>query len=461
MTEPEKNIPKIELQIRRNRLEAFVKVDFSPQTSPVTLEDLTKFLHSSGVIFGIDEPTLLWLTKAKSKNQICCAKGQAPIPGENAYLQYHVDIASQNRPVKLADGSIDFKNINKFLNVTAGDLLAEKIPPTEGVPGVDVFGLQVPPTPGRDFVLHPGKNVAVEDGIKLVAAIDGQLQIVHDRINVLPLLEIRSDIDYSTGNIDFVGSVIIHGSIQSDFSVKASGNIEVYGDINGGMATAAKIKVRQGIHGLNRSVIIARESVSAAFVENATIHAAKSVMIQNTVMNSLIFAGVSVQVIGRQGRIIGGRISAGEEIRLGSAGNEANVPTLLEVSGDPFLADELERLELQQKQAQSTAQELKNSLVYFMNRGIETFPSKKQAQYTKLLAQFQEVTEKQEDLQQRICEIEKVLSTLKPGKIHISHMVYPGVHLSIGQLFKNIIDPLQHLTLSVADDDIQITDYQK
>ena len=96
-----------------------------------------------------------------------------------------------------------------------------------------------------------------------------------------------------------------------------------------------------------------------------------------------------------------------------------------------------------------------------MNRGIETLPSKKQAQYTKLLAQFQEVNEKLENVQQRIHDIEKVLSGLKPGKIHISQTVYPGVRISIGRLFKNIVDPWQHLTLAVVDDDIELSEYQK
>ena len=51
------------------------------------------------------------------------------------------------------------------------------------------------------------------------------------RIGISPISSIDGDVDYSTDNIDFNGDVIIRDSVQSLFSVKATGTVNIGGDV--------------------------------------------------------------------------------------------------------------------------------------------------------------------------------------------------------------------------------------
>ena len=47
----------------------------------------------------------------------------------------------------------------------------------------------------------------------MYAALDGLLtKTEKGKINVFPVYEINGDVDYSIGNIDFVGTVVIRGT---------------------------------------------------------------------------------------------------------------------------------------------------------------------------------------------------------------------------------------------------------
>jgi len=77
-------------------------------------------------------------------------------------------------------------------------------------------------------VLPKGKNVEIsEDGQSLIAGIDGQVNYIDGKVSVFANYEVPADVDNSTGNISFVGNVIIRGNVLSGFTVEAGGSVEV------------------------------------------------------------------------------------------------------------------------------------------------------------------------------------------------------------------------------------------
>ena len=50
---------------------------------------------------------------------------------------------------------------------------------------------------------------------------------------MFPVYVVPGDVDFSTGNIDFIGSVKVMGSVRNGFSVKAEGNVEIMGRLEG------------------------------------------------------------------------------------------------------------------------------------------------------------------------------------------------------------------------------------
>lgn len=441
--------PVVRVKVGLDRMEARVTIH-SPkdQEGPaVSREQLLDELKSAGVIFGIEEAALAEIVQTGRATNTICARGIPACEGESAKLKFFIDPDSQGRPVEMEDGRVDFKETNNFLCVEEGQLLVEKIPATAGIPGTDVYGLPLPAKPGKDIRLPVGKNVINVDEWRLYAAINGHLHIFLDkRINVIPIIIIDGDVDYSTGNIDFKGSVIVRGSIQQDFAVKAGGNVEVCGTISGGMVEASSIIVRKGIQGMKRSVIKARERVVANFIENATVYADEDIIVNDVILNSTVFAGQRVIVEGRRGLIRGGRVAASEVVRATTIGNPCGVNTEVEVAVDWILKDELLNLGQEIKKTEAAYDNLKLSLTHLRNQGIENLAGEKRERYKKQEAEYQALPDRLEEMRQRAVNIEKLLASLKPGRIRVCNYIYPRTRIAIGALTKNINEPLQFIS---------------
>ncbi len=451
-------VQNVRVKVGLDHLEARVDVTRSPDAPAVTVTQLMDELKAAGVVYGIDEAVLETLAQAGSGANVVCARGTAACNGEDAQLKYHIDPDSQGRPVEMEDGRVDFKEINSFLCVQEGQLLVEKVPATPGTPGMDVFGSPIPPRAGRDRRLPVGKNVVNVDDWRLYAAIDGHLNIFLDkRINVIPIIVIDGDVDYATGNIEFKGSVIVRGSVQPDFVVKAGCNLEVYGTISGGMVEATNIIIRKGIQGMNRSIIKARERLVANFIENATVYADQDVIVNDAILNSSVFAGMRVMVEGRRGLVRGGRISAGEVIRASTVGNQSGVNTELEVSVNPFLKEELLSLRKEIKKSEALYEELKLSVSYIRSQGADQLSREKRERYQKHEADYHALTERLEEMRQRAAGIEELLNTLKPGRIRISGFIYPGTKVALGSLTKVLSQPLQFISFYAQGGEIKFS----
>ena len=63
----------------------------------------------------------------------------------------------------------------------------------------------------------------------MIAARSGHLEFANNAFHVRPVLEIKGDVDYGTGNIDFNGDVHIFGDVREGFDVRATGTIIING----------------------------------------------------------------------------------------------------------------------------------------------------------------------------------------------------------------------------------------
>ncbi|MBP2631389.1 MAG: hypothetical protein H6Q70_2017 [Firmicutes bacterium] len=452
-----KQLKSIIVNVRLNRLEAMIDIYIAEDAPTATMSELLKKLKDAGVVYGIDESILETLTQTRLAKNVICARATEPITGENAYLKYFFDIESQGRPAEQEDGRVDFKNTNNFLCVEKSELLVEKIPATAGIPGIDVLGNPIPARAGKDVTMPAGKNVTVVDNCRLFSTIDGHLNVyAGKRIDVIPVIVIEGDVDYNTGNIDFKGSVVVHGTIQPDFCVKAGGNVEVSGCIYGGTVEANKIIVHNGIQGMNRGVVKAHERLVAGFIENANVYCDSDIIVSDFIMNSSVCAGCRVVIEGGRGVLRGGRIAAGEGIRAVTIGNKSGIVTELEVSINPFFRDELLSLRAEIKKDEVLYEELQRSLEYIRRQGLETLTAKKRELYKKNEEEFEAIPERIAENRERMKNIENVLRSVKPGRIRVSDAIYPGTKMSIGPSIKVLKETIQYASLYVDEGEIKV-----
>lgn len=452
--------PEISVLVSRDRMEASLQIDVPKRNCrKFSLNEVYQKISQAGVTFGIDNAQV---EQAYNRTGIrfVIAKGKSPVDGQDAYIKYHIDIENKGRPVELEDGSVDFKNLNLFTTVTTGQLLAEKIPPTPGIPGLDVVGQTAFAKPGKDIPLPLGKNVTCTEQKQLIASMAGQLVISNNKLNVVPVIEVKEDVDLSTGNIEFVGSVIVRGSVQNGFTVKAEGNVEIYGTVSGGTVEGKNIVIRMGIQGMNNGYIKAEENVSAKFMENATVYAGGSVQVLDVILHSHVSAGKHVIVEGRRGQITGGKIMAGEEIRAKIVGTHRSPNTDLEVGVNPMLREEYLNLRKDIKKLEFSYDQTIKGLTILRAMDQRTMPEDKKEMLLKLTkAQFQ-FAGQLETMRNRIIEIELAFEEMKSGRIKIADTVYPGIKIAIGSLVKPVREISRFITYYADEGEIKTAPYK-
>lgn len=395
---------QIKIQVTRDHMVAMLESRDNQGNTPLTIDDVIEKFKDVGMSFGIDGVAVKKFL-ADPETKIVCARGVAPIPGADAYMKYYVDFANKGRPVEQEDGSVDFKNTRMFFVATKNQLLAEKIPATKSIPGMNVFGKKVVIKDGKDLVLPVGKNVNVVKDNLIMAGLSGEVVWDKGKLTIIPVMEIKSDVDLSTGNIEFPRSIIIRGSVQDGFYVKADGDVDIRGGICGGQVEGKNIKVGMGIFGMEHGYVKSTETISAKFIEKANVFAGTDLYVMNVILHSLVNAGEKVIVAGQRGRIIGGTITAGVEIRAATIGTQSEAGTVLEVG--------------KKIQVSATPDEVK------------------------------EYQDKIED--------EMSANAMTDGKVRVLDTAHAGVKIVIGRYMKSLSDSIKYATFFVAEEDDKIS----
>ncbi|MGI6226646.1 MAG: DUF342 domain-containing protein, partial [Peptococcales bacterium] len=301
----------------------------------ISLEEIKKTLTSKGITYGIDDVKIIMaLTENKLISNLPIAKGVAPLPGKSAKIKYYFhEKGIEIKPKELDNGRVDFYNTNMIQIVKKGQILIEKIPATIGIPGITVTGQKLTAPDGQNTILPVGKNLIVsEDKLKAYAGCEGHVVLVNDRVSVLPIFEVNGDVDFSTGNIDYIGNVIVKGNIKDGFSVKAQGDVEVYGNVEGGnIITSGNILIKKGIRGLKKSKLIAQGNIFSNFVEHAYLEAYGDIIITEAIMHSIVNSSTSIKVGGRRGLIVGGTCRAGKFLICKNIGSNLATLTNIEI----------------------------------------------------------------------------------------------------------------------------------
>jgi len=456
---PEKVIePDIRVLVSRDRMEAVLTITLPPGCRSFSMDEVLEKIQKNGIVFGVDQNRIKKAYDCPGFS-VTCATGEPAVNGTNGSIRYQVNVENTGRPEEREDGSVDFKNLNLFTMVQPGDLLAERIPATPGTPGTDVLGNPCAAKPGKDILNPAGKNVQAVDNT-FVAAIAGQVLLANNKINVIPVIEIKEDVDVSTGNIEFIGDVIVRGSVQPGFEVKAEGNVEIHGTISGGTVEGRNVVIKMGIQGMHRGYIKAMENVVAKFIENATVHAGVDVMVSDVILNSRTSASKRVIVEGKRGLIVGGTVMAGEEIRAKVVGTHMATMTALEVGVNPMLREEYQQIRSEIKKVNINIEKTQKALTILKSMDQSSMSPDKREMLLKLTkAQFH-LSGQGETMKKRIAVIEGEFAGMRDGRIKVLDTIYPGVKIVVGTLIKPISEVLKFTSLYAEDGEIKIGSFK-
>ena len=359
-----------------------------------------------------------------------------PVNGHDAYISYNFETDPKKIKAKVSDsGNINYKDLNQIQNVIAGQPLAQKILAERGKGGKTVFGRYLEATNGKDIQIQLGQNVSLDrDGVTIKADIDGEVMLINGKITVEPVKYLDS-VNVKTGDVKFVGTVIIKGSVEEGYKVEAT-NIEINGIVDKSRLEATgNIIVRQGIFGKGEGYVKAGKSLWAKFINDTTVEVEENVIVYDSIVNSNITAMKNIVVKGKKAQIIGGHLLATQEIcarKIGSPGGGAE--TILEVGIDPRAKKRLE--ELQTMQARSTKDfenidlDIKN--LEQQKKLRKKLPHEKEEKLRLLKEKCDQITIDLEQMTKEIDSIQKHLKELKAvGKVKCEDTIYSDVKIYV------------------------------
>lgn len=427
-----------------------------------TAEQLEAFLRSRGVVHGIREDVLEKIArdpKAYFYSQTVVASGQPPIDGKDGSIRLVIDLDEDGlRPAELEDGTVDFKELSRIRNVKKGQLIAERIPAEAGIPGISVTGAVIPAKNGKEARFRVGKNVVVNtEQTAMYAAIDGMVaKTEKEKINVFPIYEVNGDVDYKTGNIDFVGTVIIRGNVLTGFRVKAGGDIRVIGGVEGAELEAeGSVEISGGIMAGGKGSVRAGRHVRCSFIQDANVFASEDVIVSQSIMHSNIRASRNVICFGAKGLIVGGSIQAGECVKARTIGNTLSTATTIEVGIMPELRSELTQLRQQQHQLGENLDKTNKALALLDQMAAAgQLSSDKLVMRSKLATTKRQTTEELEVVKERILEIEKLLENTENARVEAVNTIYGGTKIVIGRYTRFIKEPCSRVYFRFADGEI-------
>ena len=461
-TLPEEEAPpqptemKYTIEVSKDHMEVKVHLEYRPGTVAPSFETIMGALQEKKIVYGIDEEAIR--KGLDNEGDFIAARGTPQENGRDAEIKRNFSLQEKGKPAKMQYDKVDYKNLNLFVIARKGQVLVERIPHTTGTPGMTVFGNEVKPKAGKMKPLPTGKNTEVKDENFLIATMDGQI-VDNGKINIDPQLSIKDDVGVGTGDIDFVGAVEVNGSVQAGFKVKATGDIYIKGMVNGGTVTGCNVYITGGVQGMNRGTITAEEDVRASFAESATIEAGNAIFIDDVALHSELRAGRLLAVEGKRGLIAGGYVAAGKEVRAKIIGNQAYTSTKVVVGVNPMIQRKYQETCRSYAATKKQLAQLTKTLNTLGKVDLTKLPPHRAAQISEMTrSQFPLAAQVERD-EKLIRELEDQMAQMKEGRVRVSDKIYPGTKVVINSVMKNVQAEEQHCTLTVADDQVQVSPY--
>ena len=248
----------IEISITPDKLKATLTlIKGQGNGKPLVLNEVAKAITEhqlANLNFEKIKADLLQFYKSNQielKDYVLC-EGEPPTPGAQRELNYHIVFNPEEQKTQIIDSlkkdpallrfvnslnDFPLENTQKLAFVKKNQLIARFSPPTFGKPGKDVFGKEIPASPGNDPVIWLYENIrltkesieSIEDGVLFISEKEGEsfLRVIPYRDAVVTVdisddfMQARADFfaEYGMGrelSLDFVQNIlkehaIVHG----------------------------------------------------------------------------------------------------------------------------------------------------------------------------------------------------------------------------------------------------------
>ena len=438
MEEQELNSPRMELKIEPDNMSAAVILR-GRYDAAIGYDTIIDLMNDYKIVFGTDTSAL---NKALDKwredqspdsvQSAVVARGQPSQSGKDGKIEYFVKEAA-----KVAideDGRADFRNIERYQTVDKGQLLARRIPPEHGTPGIDIFGNEVPAPEPFNPKLVTGENVSEVPGSnEYIARIHGVYVRGEGRIDVNPVLQVPGNVGLESGNVNYDGNVQIGGNIERGSVVSCLGDCVVGGIIESGqIRVGGSLTARKGINTRKDENVQVAGDLSAVYIENSRITVDGVLIAQNSIIQSNIIGYSDVSAAGSGARITGGEIITHGSVSSGIIGNQSETRTKIMLGfhykNMQYYKLHMEELKDVEKKFLKIQDDIEKIKIY-VQRARGKIPLDKKAAFRVKFNEYKEIQELKRRLQTQVKTFLAGRYNKNEVRLTAREVIYPGVEI--------------------------------
>jgi uncharacterized protein len=425
----------------------------------LTVEDVVARLSEAGVVAGIHMDNIRTMcASSRPLKTVVVAESIKPQVGQKARIEPYISLKKGEARAR-DDGSVDFHDLGEIVSAAVGQKLYRRIPPTIGNPGYDVTGKEIPGLLGKDLRIMLGNGTALDsaDPDLVIATQEGELIMKNGVLAITELHNVKGDVDFSTGNIIFKGSIKIGGTVRSGFTVEAGGNIQINGNIEDSKVIGAgDITVLGGFAGTGQGLVKADGDVTLKFVENQSVKAGRDIILNGVSYHSHLEAGRSIIAKVGKGTIIGGQAEAKHSVEALRLGSMACVSTVIRVGLDPEFADRMQAIEEERIATKESDDRLDQSIMYLNKLKIDQgrLTPEKAALLEKMEGARRGISEKLDQLNEQRGRLVIDQENIGNAFVSVDIAGYPKVRIYIGNQVLTVEDNLGSSVFKIFEGDV-------
>lgn len=451
-----------QIRISENKMEAYIKL--GPLKEGIcTVAQIEELLKAHQIKQGIIRKNIEEGIEAEDcQYEILAAKGKEASNGKNGYYEFFFKTECAKTPEVLENGNVDYHKLHNFEGVNEGALLARYCPATNGQYGYTVTGELIKPVNGRDIPKLLGKGFVFKDN-QYFAQTSGKIELKNETcLYVEHVYEVKGNVDYAQGDIDFDGDVVVRGNVLKGFTIKATGNIIVDGNVEGAVLISDRdIVLREGMLGNMTGRIQAKEYIYGKFLEACSIAAGESIY-ANYLMNCNVKAFGKLILTGNKGYLLGGEIKAVKGIIANKIGNLSELYTKVSVGVDEEMTEEIEELKKEIMELTAEINKEQKRLKAIESNDMERLLFlKRDERYLQLVACQTAKIDKREEKLLQYQNMKTLMADANRARVSVKTTLFPGVMVEIGSYRKRIMDEMKRVTVMMSDGNMVFTKYME
>lgn len=447
----------LDIEIASDYYSAYLIIEIFDEEASIKRKDIEDFLQEKNIVNGIDYSVIDQIVENPKQGKYLIAKGKEHINGKDAEIDYKFDTDSSLHPEVNEDGSVNFKKINLLKQVKKDQLLAVKKPITEGQKGATVTGKEIFPKKGKDMNFKIGKGIVVsEDGLSIRSEYDGAISFVNGKVSIDEILELPDGVGVNTGNIDFPGKVLVRGTVDTGYTIKATEDIIIDGIVEGAtLISNANIEITKGVQGNDHAKIKCPGALKCGFINSSHVDVGGDINV-DIIMHSEVLSNGKLVAQGKKGTVVGGSYSIKKGVEAKIIGSEMGTITNIKVGIDNELLSKYKKATEDQKKYGDEFRELVKNEKTVKKKINEGNRNKF------MLVQYREILERMKDIKpiidqakKDVKEIRTKFADLKGASVK-AQLFYPGVKINITNTYYNVKQEIKNAEIVKQGGEIKI-----